>query len=77
MQQNSRCRLCDDKDETINHVKSKYNKLVQKEYKTSHDWVGKVILMELCKKLKFDHTNKWYILNPGSFLKNETSVLPT
>ena len=37
-QQNSKCRLCGDRDETINH-----SKLTQKEYKTRHDWVGKVI----------------------------------
>ena len=28
--------------------------------------------MELCKKFKFDHTNKWYIHNPESILENET-----
>ena len=31
-------------------------KLAQKVYKTKHDRVGKVIHLELCKKLKFDHT---------------------
>ena len=31
-QQNSKCRLCGDKDETINHIISEYSKLVQKEY---------------------------------------------
>ena len=24
-----------------------------------HDWVGTVISWELCKGLKFDHSNKW------------------
>ena len=33
---------------------------------------GKVIHKELCKKLKFDHTNKWYMHNQESVLKNET-----
>ena len=32
MLQNSKCRLCDDRDETANH----------KKYKSKHDWVGKV-----------------------------------
>ena len=50
----------------------KYIKLVQKEYKTRHGEVGKVILWELCKKLKFDHTNKWYMHNPECVLENET-----
>ena len=31
---------------------------MQKECKTRHDWVGKVIHWELCKWFKFSHTNK-------------------
>ena len=44
----------------INHI-SECSKLVQKEYKNKYDWVGKKFPWELCKKLKFDHTNKWYV----------------
>ena len=57
-QQNSKCRLCGERDETINHIISECSKLAQKEYKTRHDRVGKVIHWEMCKKFKFDHTNK-------------------
>ena len=64
MQQNSKYRLWGDRDETIKHIISEWNKLTQKEYKTRHEW-RKVIHRELCKKLEFDHTNKWYMLNPG------------
>ena len=39
-QQNSKCRLCSDRDETINHIISECCKLAQKEYKARHDWVG-------------------------------------
>ena len=39
-EQNSKCRLCGDRDETTNHIISECSKLAQKEYKTSHDWVG-------------------------------------
>ena len=53
------------RDETINHIISQCSKLIQKVYKTRHDWVEKVIHWELCKKLKFDHTNKWSLLNPS------------
>ena len=42
-QQNSKCRLCGDEDEVIHHIKSECSKLASKEYKTRHDWVGKVI----------------------------------
>ena len=41
-QQNSNFKICGNRDETVNHI-SECNKLAQKEYKTRHDWVGKVI----------------------------------
>ena len=69
-QQNSKCRLCGDRDETINHIISECSKLAQKKYKARHDWVGKVIHWEMCKKLKFDHTNKWYMHNPAPVQEN-------
>ena len=74
-QQNSKCRLCGNRDETINHIISECSKLVQREYKARHDWVGKVIHREMFKKFKFDHTNKWYIHNPAPVLENDTHKL--
>ena len=53
------------------HIISECSKLVEKEYKTRHDWVGKVIHWELCKKFKFDHMNKYYMHNPQSALEKE------
>ena len=53
-QQNSGCMLCGDRDETIKQI-SECSKLAQKEYKTRHDWMGKVIHWESCQKFKFDH----------------------
>ena len=69
-QQNAKWRLCGEKDETTNLIKREFFKLAQKQYKTQHDWVGKVIHLELRKKLKFDHTTKWYIHKPESILEN-------
>ena len=74
-QQNSKCSLCSDRDETINHIISECSKLAQKEYKTRHNWVGKVIHWEMCKKFKFDHTNKWYMHNQAPVLENDTHKL--
>ena len=74
-QPNSKCRLCGDRDETINHIISKRSKLAQKEYKGRHDWVGKVIHWEMCRKFQFDHTNKWYMHNPAPVLENGTHKL--
>ena len=47
-QQNSKCRLYGDRDEMNNHMISEWSKLTQKEYKTRHSWLGKVIHWELC-----------------------------
>ena len=74
-QQNSKCRLCGDRDETINHLISECSKLAQREYKARHDWVGKVIHWEMCEKFKFDHTNKWYMHNSTPALDNATHKL--
>ena len=74
-QQNSKCRLCCYRDETINHIISECSKLAQREYKARHDWVGNVIHWEMCKKFKFDHTNKWYMHNPAPVLENATHKL--
>ena len=70
-QENSKCRLYDDRDETINHIINECCKLAQKEYKTRHDWVGNVIHGEICKKFKFDHTNKWYMHNQAPVQEND------
>ena len=48
MQQNSKCRLCGDRDETVNHIINKYSKLAQKEY----DWVGKGSPLGIVQKIK-------------------------
>ena len=71
-QQNSKCRLCRDRDEMINHIISEWSKLAQKEYKARHDGVGEVIHWEICKKFKFNHMNQWYMYNPSSVLENDT-----
>ena len=42
------------------------------EYETRYGWVGKVIHLELRKKLKYDQTTKWYMYQPKSVLENET-----
>ena len=40
---NSKFRLYGDNDETITHIISECSKLEQKEHKSGHVWVGKVI----------------------------------
>ena len=53
-------------DETINHIISKCSKLAQKEYKTWHHWVIKMIHWEMCKKFKFEHTKEMVYAQPST-----------
>ena len=39
--QNSKCSLCGDRDEMINHIIIECSKLVQQKHKTRYDYVGK------------------------------------
>ena len=73
--QNSRCKLCGDRDETINHIISECSRLIRKEKKNIHDWAGKVIHLKLCKKFKFDHKNKWYMHKTEYVIEHETHKL--
>ena len=56
-------------------VKDQVKDCEKVKLKTKHDWVDKVIHWEMCKKLKFDYTNKWYMRNPASVLENDTHKL--
>ena len=67
----SKCSLGKDRNETVNNTISEYSKLVEKEYKTRHDWVGKVIHWWLGKRLKLYHAYKWYMQKSESVQENE------
>ena len=70
--QNTKSTFWGEISEPINHILNRCSKLEQKEYKTGHGEVGKVINWELCKGLDFDHTNKWYIKKSESVVENVT-----
>ena len=73
-QQNRKCRLCGDRDETINHIISECSKLEQ-DYEARHDWVSKVVHWEMCRKFQFDHANKWSTQNPAPVRENDSHKL--
>ena len=72
--QKSKCSICGDRDETINHI-NECSKLVQRENMSRHDCVRKVNHWKLSKKFKFEHANKWYTHNPESVQENETQKI--
>ena len=74
-QQNSKYKLYDNGDKTINPMMSECSKLVQKEYKTRQQSVGKEIHWKMCKKFKSDYMNTWYKHSPEYVIENETHKL--
>ena len=40
-QEQSKRRMCGEKDKTVNHLISECSKMAQGEYKRRHDWVGR------------------------------------
>ena len=69
-QQNSKYRLCGDRDETINHIISECSKLAQKKLDTTGCWRGSTRNCPIV--FQFDHTNKCYIDISESVRENET-----
>ena len=70
-QEESKCRLCRQVDEMVNHIISECSKLAQKEYKRRHDWVGKRIHWEACRKNWIEVKTKWSEHRPVIVQENE------
>ena len=57
-QAESKCRLCGKVDEAERHIVCECPMLAQMEYKRRHDWVGRKIHWEVCRKISFDVNEK-------------------
>ena len=71
-QAKSKCRLCDKVDETVRHIVCECPMLAQREYKRRHDWVGRKLHWELCKKIASDVNEKWYKHEPEKVVENDS-----
>ena len=67
----SKCRMCGNHDETVQHILCSCPKLAQTEYKKRHDVVGRVIHWEVCKEYGVECSDKWYEHSPKSVEENE------
>ena len=72
-QEQSKCRMCGEKDETVNHLisVSECSKMAQREYKRRHDWVGRRVHWDVCKKYGIVVNDKWYKHEPGPVIEND------
>ena len=65
------CRICGTWIKTISHILSECRKLVQKDYKWTHDSVGRYVFWQFCEKLGFNRTRFWYEHEPESVVENK------
>ena len=70
-QNDSKCRICKQSNETISHIVSSCSKLEQNEYKRRHDSVAREIHWDLSGKCGFERKETWYEHVSESVLENE------
>ena len=56
--------MCKASDRTITHIIFDCPKLLQKEYKRQHDWMGKSVHWDICRKKDFNVPEKRYEQKP-------------
>ena len=70
-----KCRKCNQKDETINHIASECPALAQNQYKKRHDTVARAVHWSLYKKYQMPCSSKWYEHQPQPVTENENAKL--
>ena len=65
------CRLCGQKEETVDHLVSSCSKIAQTDYKGRHDKVAATLHWSLCKQFGFVRAEKWYDHRAEKVLENE------
>ena len=56
----AKCRMCNERDETIFHILSECSKLAQSDYRKRHDKVAQNVHWNICKKFELPHAKNWY-----------------
>ena len=69
------CRLCGQKEETVDHLVSSCSKIAQTDYKGRHDRVAANLHWSLCQQFGFPRADKWYDHRAEKVLENENYKL--
>lgn len=67
----SKCRLCKEKEETIDHLVSACSKIAQTDYKERHNKVASMLHWNLCKKYHLPAADKWWEHKVEKVLQND------
>ena len=71
-QEQTKCIMRIRADQRNNHIVCECPKLAQKEYKISHDWIGRRIHWEICGSNGINVKPKWYKNQPEAVIKNDS-----
>jgi hypothetical protein len=71
----SKCQLCKQHEETIDHITSGCHILGKSEYLMRHDKVFAHLHYPICKALGFEMTDKWYTHTPKPVYEGDVTVL--
>ena len=72
---NSKCRLCNEFDETVDHIVSGCPEHAKTEYVHRHNKAAKYIHWKLCKYYKLENKEKWYEHEPQTVQENNEATL--
>ena len=67
-QDDPKCRMCRQNNETISHIVSGCPKLAQMEYKKRYDNVARVVHWDLSEKYRFERSDRWHDHVPDGVL---------
>ena len=72
----SKCRLCKEKKETVDHLVSACSKIAQTDYNERHNKVASMLHWNLCRKYHLPAAEKWWEHKIEKVLQNkETKIL--
>ena len=71
----SKCRLCKEKEETVDHLVSACSKIAQTDYKERHKKVASMLHWNLCKKYHLPAADKWWEHKIEKVLQNNEAII--
>ena len=69
-----KCRKCNQKDETINHIARECPELAHNQYKKKYNTVARAVHWNLCKKYQIPCSNEWYEHQPYPVTENNNNI---
>ncbi|CAH3188416.1 unnamed protein product [Porites evermanni] len=73
----SKCRLCSQHEETVDHIVSGCEVLAKTEYISRHNNAAAYLHWSICKDHDIEITDKWYEHEPETVIHNKITTSPS